>query len=534
MKRSRKHNVRKNRLPLLVLLLTVLCVGGFLLWREMQPRFQNVVLELGDPMPEISSFLTEYADPGRAEFVTDTASVPVDQVGSHDITLRCGGREETVTLTVQDTLAPAVIFQNVTIAPGDAVAAEDFISEVSDPSGFTAAFLEPPEISDVYRDVAVKILVSDSHGNKTTGDCTLSYTWLRSSFTLELGSTLSKADILLGEGVDEALVDQTLIDAINAGGVGTYTVTSQQGDVSRSCTVTVADTVAPSLELQSVTIFEDQQAEAGDFVVSAEDASGQVSCELLTEPVFGTAGTQTVKIQAEDASGNVTQLETTLEILADQGPVFSGLEDIVLTKYAVPSYTQGVTATDDRDGQVEFTVDSSQVKLEKAGTYFITYSAVDSTGHETSMKRRIVVENDAGDTAVLVAQMAAQCGDDPVSMTDFVRSRIAYDGSDWGGEDPVYHGFTVGKGNCVVSAQCLLSLLEYKGYNAQLIWVKEEYEPHYWVIVEIEPGVWRHVDATRGVLHSKYDLMTDAMRLETLFGYGHQRYWDTSLWPACV
>ena len=106
----------------------------------------------------------------------------------------------------------------------------------------------------------------------------------------------------------------------------------------------------------------------------------------------------------------------------------------------------------------------------------------------------------------------------------------------WGGEDPIWYGFTQFTGNCYVHAVCLEALLEYYGYTYQEIWVThidDGRPPHYWVIVDMG-GYWRHVDATPGVAHSKYSLMTDEQRYETLYrsDYG-QRDWDRSLWPAC-
>ena len=50
-------------------------------------------------------------------------------------------------------------------------------------------------------------------------------------------------------------------------------------------------------------------------------------------------------------------------------------------------------------------------------------------------------------------------------------------------------------------------------------------------------GRWWHIDATPGPVHSKYSLMNDAQRYETLVrdidGEEVQRDWDRSKWPAC-
>ena len=54
-----------------------------------------------------------------------------------------------------------------------------------------------------------------------------------------------------------------------------------------------------------------------------------------------------------------------------------------------------------------------------------------------------------------------------------------------------------------------------------------QYNPHYWLIINIG-GVWYHIDPTPNYLHSRYSLMNNQQRLETLSG----RKWDTTLWPV--
>ena len=537
-----RHRRRVRKLRFIFLLIVAVFVGllafaGWLIWHWTQPRFMDLMIELGQPMPELSKFATEYLQKDSLELVTDPSEIKLDQVGVYSVTLRSGNRTETVTLTVRDTTAPAVQAQDLAVGPGTEVTPEDFLLSVEDLSETEVSFVTPPPAADTYTEGPVQILVRDSSGNETLVDCMFYCSWMKPFYTLELGQILTAGDLLLDPAVDPGVLDPAALSHISWHGVGTYEIGADWGEESLICTVAVVDTTAPTLELQPLVLFGDQTAVAEDFIVSLTDASGTAAAKLMTTLVFGEIGSvQEVIVEAADASGNVTTAQTTLTISEDKVPQITGLTDIVLSKYMTPDYTAGVVAVDDKDGEITFHVDDSKVQLKKAGTYFVTYTAVDSAGNETSLKRRVVVENDVTDTELLVADMAAKCGDDPKSITDFVRNMIRYSSSDWGGDDPVYSGFTKGSGNCMVSASCLLALLEFKGYNAQLIWVKEEFEPHYWVIVEIEPGVWRHVDATRGV-HARYSFpMTDAQRLETLFysPTGVQRYWDTAKWPACV
>jgi transglutaminase-like putative cysteine protease len=155
----------------------------------------------------------------------------------------------------------------------------------------------------------------------------------------------------------------------------------------------------------------------------------------------------------------------------------------------------------------------------------VTYSAVDKSGNKATARRKVVVQHDKEDTKALVRDIAAGLSNDPEAIRDYVRKTIKYS-SDWGGDDPVWYGFKNKKGNCYVHALCLQELLEAKGWATKLIWVTDK--SHYWNLVKIG-GVWKHIDATPGTRHTKYSLMNDEQRLETLSG----RTWDTSKWPAC-
>ena len=486
-----------------------------------------MTIELGDSLPELDAFLTEFANPKRAALVTAKEQIDLTKAGTQALTFRHGSKEETVTLTIQDTIAPQAVVKEVDADLDAELKADAFIEKIIDFAQVTVEFAEAPTAPESYGEQTVQIRLTDASGNTTVVTSKVFYYWIRNSVTLELGQTLTKADLLLDPERDEALIDQAQIDAINAGGVGTYTVTSTSGDTTKECTVTVQDTTAPALELKEVTIYTDATATVENFVKSATDISGEVKLKLITELSFGTAGSQTVIIEATDKNGNVTQAETTLNIIQDTaGPGFYGVTEITINKNQTPDYLKGVYAYDAKDGVVAFTHNANNVDITKAGTYYVTYSATDLSGNTSTYRRKVTVKHDASDTAELVRSIAASLPDDPKQIRDYVRKSIVYS-YDWGGEDPVWFGFTNKYGNCYVHALCLQAILTEKGYTTQLIWVTDK--SHYWLIIETEDG-WRHIDATPGTSHTKYfELMTDKMRKETLSG----RDWDRSQWPAC-
>lgn len=584
-------------------LLTFGGFSGYTLWHYRLPKFHDVTLELGEPLPPVKAFLTEAAKEDKASLVT--GNVDVSKVGVQELTFTHGKKTETVRLTVEDTVAPSLILHDVSADIETTLSPADFVAEVMDHSEVTLNFAEPLKTPEGYGDVTVEIIATDESGNETRESCTLSYVWMRSELTVELGTAVSEADILMNAEKDRDLLNRQQLDALQGAAVGTYPVsaTTPEGQTA-TCQVTVVDTVAPSLKVKDVQVYEGVSVSLKDFLVETSDLSGEVTSRLTAEPDTAKAGTYTVTVEATDLNGNKTTADAKLTVVKDtdppvfsglkkistdqgekpdytsgvsaldakdgkvdfqyddskvdlskpgtytvtytardrsgnvateqrkvtvladtQAPKFSGLKDITTEKNKQPDYTAGVSAKDNKDGQVSFTYDDSKVDLTKAGTYYVTYTAVDRAGNKQTSRRKVIVNHDQEDTRDLVKSIAAGLSSDPEAIRDYVRNSIKYS-SDWGKPDPVWFGFKNKKGNCYVHALCLEALLEAKGYETKLIWVTDK--SHYWNLIKIN-GVWKHIDATPGTRHTKYSLMNDEQRLETLQG----RTWDTSKWPAC-
>ena len=207
-------------------------------------------------------------------------------------------------------------------------------------------------------------------------------------------------------------------------------------------------------------------------------------------------------------------------------PQFYGVEDLKLTKFANTNFAEGVQAVDREDGTVEFTYDASRVDLTDAGIYYVIYTASDSEGNTATYRRKVAIIQDSSDTMALVQSIAADLEGSAEEIRDYVRSSIGYS-SDWGGDNPVWYGLQNKTGNCYVHAMVLDALLREKGYKTQLIWCTDK--THYWNLVYLEDG-WHHIDSTPSAhTHSKYSLMSDQQRYETLSG----RDWDRTAWPQC-
>ena len=535
--------MKKKKVIAIWILAAIVLAGviGGCLWQYLLPRFHDVSVELGTSRVGVDHFLTIHGKQGRASFVTDMKAIDWSRVQQTPITLRHGIKQETVMLTVRDTTDPKVEFvKDHTIGLDDSFRAEDFVLSAQDLSGVTISFKEPPASSPDYNDITVTVVVTDGSGNSVEQKCNLSYSWLRPQVTLELGQILTKEQVLMDHKKDGHLVDQTQLDAIAASPVGEYTLTSTAGSQTRTCTVTVRDTTGPELTLKPVQVYQGDELNAQSLVASASDLSGEVTVQFARQPDTGTLGTQTVTVEAKDSHGNVSKAEVQIEVIADtEAPVINFSGDLTVGKNSSPNYLKDVSAFDAHDGVCEVTCDSSGADLSEPGTYKVVYTAKDAAGNMAQKKRNVVVKPDQSDTATLVAQIAATLSDDVLEIRNYVRT-IKYSGH-WGGDDPTWFGFTNGTGNCYVHALCLKALLDYKGYETQLIWIKGSepgekkadngWDPHYWLIVKLD-GQWKHLDATPGPTHTKYDEpMNDEQRQDSLKGNG--RTWDHDQWPAC-
>ena len=503
----------------------IVAIGCAVCWFYYQPRFHDLTVELGTENINIEAFMTEFANVNNAGIVTDLSTVDIRSVGSTPLTLRSGSKNETVTLTVEDTTPPKVEFiTRLEKTPDYKPDPYDFVASCYDLSQVTAHFVGNVVVPLNYEDQSFTVVVEDAYGNAVSQICTLSIVWLKNEYTLELGELLNKEDLLFNPDRDAYMLKQDDIDAVNQSGIGEYAIGSLVDE--NVCRIQVVDTTPPELVLTDISIYQGEEVTVDSFVESCFDVSGDVQVRLTNQPDVNTLGIQTMTIEAKDINGNITTSTATLAVVMDKTPPdIKGLSTLSVQKRSNPDYLSGVSAVDKVDGVCEVSYDARGVDLTTAGTYYVTYTAQDKDGNTAKVKRKVVVEHDQEDTDALADSIAAGLSNDPEAIRDYVRDTIKYSHNS-GGEDPVWYGFTNKSGDCLVHARCLQSLLTKKGYETQLIWVTDK--SHYWLIVNLD-GVWRHIDATPGVKHTKYSLMTDEQRHSILQG----RDWDRSAWPKC-
>ncbi len=171
--------------------------------------------------------------------------------------------------------------------------------------------------------------------------------------------------------------------------VGEYKIPIELDGYDFEITLVMKKTNILEFEVQDVTIFEDEEINVQDFIASINSASYKISPLNISKKV----GTQTVTIEVIDEYGDVYQKNASLTVLKDSdAPRFSGLNAIETEIGKKVNLYLNVSAYDDRDGNVNFTVDDSKVNYSKTGWYTIFYSAADKAGNTVRKERSIHIK----------------------------------------------------------------------------------------------------------------------------------------------
>ena len=559
-------NLKSNKKTIKIIIISIISIIvisclAIILFNIFRPKIKNTVqIELGTEEIKIQDFLTEEKDAENAEFITDISQIDLSKVGTHEITIKLNNKEYKSVLEIKDTTAPEVKFQDVCAYLDYQINPEDFIVEKNDKSNMEVSIGNEITINGFgyYHPI---IIVKDEYGNQSSQVCLLTISYIKNKITLEYGNKLTKQDLLFNFDEYQDTVNQEDLDVINNSDVGEYELKSNYQGQEKITKIIIQDTVAPELVLKNVSLYTGQTiTDANQFVEKAEDLAG-VTLNILTEINYSTIGDQEITIEATDGHGNKTSQKAILTIKEDkEGPVFSGLSDLKVTKGSTPDYKKSVTAKDDKDGDVDFTFDSSSVNLDKAGTYNVTYTATDKSGNATTQNRKVVVSektttsstsssstsnssSSSSDVYAKADEFIAKAtsgisgtSNKIIAIKNYLRNNIKYshryNASNTGSvNNAAMKAFTAYEGDCYIHAAA--AQVMFTRIGVQSIIVNALDYTHYWNMVYINGG-WKHVDPTPGWAYADVDFMNDAKRLETLrriSGYEY-RDWDRSKFPV--
>ncbi len=317
---------------LLMLVVALLC--GFSYF-NMELVTDKVVTELGVPLNETVS---DYATGNISAANLDLTNVNIHKKGIYNANISNTTCELNFQVEVVDTIPPtADRVEGLSFLTNTHIRASELLTNIKDNSSVTVTFSNGNE-SNIYSEggkVTDELLITDESGNQTR-------------ITVEFH--------------------------------------------------VIADTVKPKLiGVKDITVYIDDKVNYKEGITATDDRDGDLTTKIKIDTSkvnLKKQGEYTVVYSVSDSSNNMAKKKTTVTILKDKAPVLLGITDKSIYLNTKINYLSGVTAIDDRDGDVtsKISVDSSNVNITKTGTYKVKYSVSDSNGNKTEKQMSITVK----------------------------------------------------------------------------------------------------------------------------------------------
>jgi hypothetical protein len=347
--------------------------------------------------------------------------------------------------------------------------------------------------------------------------------------------------------VDNDNIKVNILSDLSALDISKPTVHSIQIEVdgkNLSSNIEVIDTTPPLASSVDKETWKGETLLAGDFVRNISDVSAY-SVAFGRKPDFELIGSQEVTVIIKDLYNNSTELKSMLTVKEDtEPPVLYGIQDINVFEGDTVSYKKGISVKDNKDTNVNYQIDTSQVNISKVGTYRVYYTAKDSAGNKATEVANVTVQKFVVTEEMLYAKV------DPVldsivkeGMTKreiayeiflWVNSHIGYTGSSdkssWIKE--AYRGIVNGLGDCFTYyavAEAFLTRAEIDNMRVTRVGGRTQ---HFWNLVNCGDG-WYHFDTCPHKDKIISFMLTDAETEAYTKKRGNNYYtYDKSLYPA--
>ena len=361
-----------------------------------------------------------------------------------------------------------------------------------------------------------------------------------SHYTLELGTQLDVQELLKSD-VKNVSIYKNIENKL-----GKHKVMVMHGFIPYFVEINVEDTIAPKAEITKKDLWIGDLIKAEMFVENIQDASN-VKVYFLNDPITDKVGTQNITIVLEDESNNKTIYPTQLTLKKDnEAPKISIVPTILSNLGETIRYKKYVEVTDNRDEDIELNIDSSEVNYNKAGTYNVTYSAIDQSGNKAIEKIKVIILNQSDikikeEAIQLTENLINQIAKDKKTKQDklevcfdYIRENIVYNGQHVGDKDNYYkdalNGLKTWKGDCLVSNGILRVVCECLDIPTIVVERNSKTRSdHYWFLANTGDG-WYHYDA-----YNQYHRIyrwTDEHLLTWSKQNNHYQDFDQSKYPS--
>lgn len=312
-------------------------------------------------------------------------------------------------------------------------------------------------------------------------------------------------------------------ETLPADSCGVHALTIECDGREYSVAYLVTEDIPPEAVGLTVTVEAGMLPEPETLVDEIVDHS-YVTVTYVEVPELTTVGIQEVQMLLTDAFGNQSHVTAIVEVTpAENGPQFTGLEDLHIQVGGAISYKAGVSASDRQDGNLTFSVDPGNVDNKKIGTYTAYYTATDSDGNTLTVPRKIVIQDEAEAALEEYAKAALK----KIIKDDMTRDQQIYQVYLYtkknvqfvGSSDKTsivhaaYEGFSTGKGDCYTYYAMNVIMLDLLGIENLEVARVGGISNHWWNLVLFEDGLYYHVDSCPKSIYldgQTYDKLTDS------------------------
>ena len=504
--------IMKKKIWLLAVILFVIfdaSVAGFI--------FFNLSKTKGCITVEAGSIITpEDFDTHRGKevyFADGSKEIVTSETGTFEVVVNADGFKRTCKYNVVDTIPPQVELKELSVSVGSMVVADDFIVEIKD-AGQTEAFLDETIQTNQTGNQEIRITVKDDSDNVSILFTTLHVVPvdLVNHYTWEAGKSRPlPQDFLTAKG--ECEYHGAGLSFVNFAVPGVYPVYLLADNNAVKVSLEIVDTAAPQISVyDEYTAYLSHPIEPSKLVSEAIDET-QITYEFETEPDWENDSIEgfPVTIVATDLGNNVTKQTSTLKLIKDEEPPYIiGAGNISIVLGETVSYRNGVSAYDNCDGEIEFSVDNKQVDLSVIGTYHVIYSATDSSGNTVTQDVRLTVMPERAE-GVTLDMLNVECDrilgeiltpgmtqyEQAEAIFNWIRGHV-YFISDSQKDDWIlsaYDAIKYGKGDCYNFASISKALLTRAGIPNIDIKRNSTLSKHFWNLVDTGEG-WYHFDTT--------------------------------------
>lgn len=468
----------------------------------------SLTIEAGEELPQPTAFFE--SEDVKASFISkklpDT-SAP----GKYKLKVRNGILIYDVTLNIEDTVPPKAKAIPVVMRKGEkTVEAADFVRDVEDKTKVDISFKEPIDYS-VNGDREVTVILKDAGGNEAryTSRLTIYLPEIIPSYTIEAGSLgydikdFLKDDAEIGE--DDCIVEE--YRSVPLDKVAENEIKINYGGFVYTVNLCVEDTKAPAAYMINQSTYLGVEIPADKFVKKVYDNSS-VKISYAKEPNFSQEGRQIVTVTLKDEGGNTTSYDVTLTVMHDNMPPVITAQNRTVYIGDNIRFSDGVTAVDANDGEVEFKVDASKFDRTKIGSYPVTFTAKDKSGNEaTKTVWFTLIEKKSETTSQYIIDLEfnklyGEIIDNSMTekqkiraIYDYVRENIAYNGTsdktDW--QQEAYRGIRDKQGDAFTFYSISRKLLTMAGVENEGVKRKGGQSSHYWNRIKYD-GKWYHFD----------------------------------------